>query len=146
MPSTAGPLSALHFSRDDLRQLEYAGMLHDFGKVGVREHVLVKAKKLYDWQLAAVSMRFRLRAQVHRGRGLAPESSRIFQSGAAGVQDALAAIDADLGARTAVLDECWRLVLAADEPTLMDRPALARLHGNREPDLRQTNRGPPSPT
>jgi response regulator RpfG family c-di-GMP phosphodiesterase len=26
-----------------------------------------------------------------------------------------------------ILDECWQLVLSADEPTLMDRPALARL-------------------
>jgi response regulator RpfG family c-di-GMP phosphodiesterase len=123
---TVGPLSAMHFSRDDLRQLEYAGMLHDFGKVGVREHVLVKAKKLYDWQLASVSMRFRF---VRKSMEVEAFRAKLafFQSGGAGVQDAMAAIDADLGARTAAVDECWRLVLAADEPTLTDRPALARL-------------------
>jgi HD-GYP domain-containing protein (c-di-GMP phosphodiesterase class II) len=53
-----GPLGPLHFSREDLRQIEYAGMLHDFGKVGVREQVLVKAKKLYDFQLEAIRLRF----------------------------------------------------------------------------------------
>ena len=70
----------------------------------------------------------------------------LFQSGGAGVQDAMAAIDADLGARTAVLDECWRLVLAADEPTLMDWPALARLMEIANLTYLWTNRGPPNPT
>jgi len=34
-------------------------LLHDFGKIGVREHVLVKAKKLYPAQLEAVKFRFK---------------------------------------------------------------------------------------
>ena len=123
---TAGPLSALHFSRDDLRQLEYAGMLHDFGKVGVREHVLVKAKKLYDWQLASVSMRFRFVRKSMEAEALR-QKVRLLESGGAGAGEALSAIDAELGARLAILDECLHLVLAANEPTLMDRPALARL-------------------
>ncbi len=123
---TAGPLSGLHFSRDDLRQLEYAGMLHDFGKVGVREHVLVKAKKLYDWQLGAVSMRLRFVRKSIEAEALRAKLA-LFQSGAGAVQEAAAAIDADLGARRARVDEGWQLVLAANEPTLMERPALARL-------------------
>ncbi|MFH1739376.1 MAG: HD domain-containing phosphohydrolase [bacterium] len=46
-----GPLGNLKFSPDQMQELRYAALLHDFGKVGTREHVLVKAKKLYpsDW-------------------------------------------------------------------------------------------------
>ena len=40
------------------QQIEYAGVLHDFGKVGVREKVLVKAKKLYEEDLRAMKLRF----------------------------------------------------------------------------------------
>ena len=43
----SGPYSAATFSRDQMREIRYASLLHDFGKVGVREEVLVKAKKLY---------------------------------------------------------------------------------------------------
>ncbi len=38
--------------------MRYAGLLHDFGKVGVRENVLVKAKKLYPMQLELIRERF----------------------------------------------------------------------------------------
>jgi len=41
-----GPFREIRFSRDDLEQIKYASLLHDFGKIGVREAVLVKARKL----------------------------------------------------------------------------------------------------
>ena len=41
-----------------MKEIRYAALLHDFGKVGVREDVLVKAKKLYPWQLDLVKGRF----------------------------------------------------------------------------------------
>lgn len=52
-------LRALRFSRDELREIRYAALLHDFGKVGVREDVLVKAKKLYPHQLDQIQQRFK---------------------------------------------------------------------------------------
>ena len=55
---TSGPYAARSFTPEDLRELEYASLLHDFGKIGVREKVLVKAKKLYDERLELVRARF----------------------------------------------------------------------------------------
>jgi HD-GYP domain-containing protein (c-di-GMP phosphodiesterase class II) len=54
--------AAARFSPQELTELHYASMLHDFGKVGVREQVLLKATKLYPWEIAEVEMRFRLAA------------------------------------------------------------------------------------
>jgi len=121
-----GPLAPLRFSRDDLRQLEYAGVLHDFGKVGVREQVLVKAKKLYDWQLAAVSMRLRYMRKAMEAEILGRKLA-LFQSGRPGGDEKAARLDAELAQRLGVLDECWHMVVTANEPTVMDRPALDRL-------------------
>lgn len=36
----------VHYTRDRVLQLRYSGLLHDVGKIGVREHVLCKANKL----------------------------------------------------------------------------------------------------
>ncbi len=41
-----GPLAGVKFSREDLEQLKYASLLHDFGKIGVPEEILLKPRKL----------------------------------------------------------------------------------------------------
>jgi len=48
------------FTRDQMKELRYAAMLHDFGKVGVREEVLVKSKKLPPFLWERVQSRFDL--------------------------------------------------------------------------------------
>jgi len=53
-----GPYADLRFSREQMKELRYAALLHDFGKVGVREEVLVKAKKLYPLQFSRLLDRF----------------------------------------------------------------------------------------
>jgi HD-GYP domain-containing protein (c-di-GMP phosphodiesterase class II) len=46
-----GPYRDLRFTRDQMKEIRYASLLHDFGKVGVPERVLVKAQKLYPLQV-----------------------------------------------------------------------------------------------
>ncbi len=55
-----GPFADVSFSRDQMRELRYAALLHDFGKVGVREEVLIKAKKLPPYLYERVESRFNL--------------------------------------------------------------------------------------
>lgn len=52
-------LKLIQFSRDQIQELRYASLLHDFGKVGVREDVLTKAKKLYPHELETLKLRAR---------------------------------------------------------------------------------------
>jgi len=55
-----GPFGGIEFGETELTELHYAAMLHDFGKVGVREQVLLKAEKLYSWEMNRIEDRFRL--------------------------------------------------------------------------------------
>ncbi len=54
-----GHLGNLHFDQKKLTELRYATLLHDFGKVGVREEILVKAKKLFPYELESLRDRYR---------------------------------------------------------------------------------------
>jgi HD-GYP domain-containing protein (c-di-GMP phosphodiesterase class II) len=55
-----GPdLRNLVFTTDQLREIRYAALLHDFGKVGVREHVLRKEKKLHHYEMHQLEHRFK---------------------------------------------------------------------------------------
>ncbi len=56
----AGPFRGLHFDPDQLREMRYASLLHDFGKVAVPEYIFGKAKKLPDGRLDAIRLRFLL--------------------------------------------------------------------------------------
>lgn len=56
-----GPYAATRFSTRQIQEIRYASLLHDFGKVGVREQVLVKAKKLDPARMELILQRLRQR-------------------------------------------------------------------------------------
>ncbi len=55
-----GKYAGTNFSDQQIKEIRYASLLHDFGKVGVREHVLVKAEKLYPHQKDIIKARIEL--------------------------------------------------------------------------------------
>jgi HD-GYP domain-containing protein (c-di-GMP phosphodiesterase class II) len=122
-----GPLREVRFSPQDLRQIEYAGVLHDFGKVGVRESVLIKARKLYDWQRDAIELRFRFIRKALEAEALRGKLALVSRAGAEAVREALSRADGDLLAELGRVDEAWQLVTRANEPALLDQPVIARL-------------------
>lgn len=54
-----GTFSELNFNDDELRELRIAGMLHDVGKIGVREYVLMKRNKLSDDAMDQLKWRYK---------------------------------------------------------------------------------------
>jgi len=105
-----GPYRDFRIAREELRELRYAALLHDFGKVGVREHVLVKAKKLYPDARRLVGARFEQAAL-----SAAAETWEAAARGGWSEDRVVAA----LAARRAELDRAWEVVRRADEPTVL---------------------------
>jgi len=56
------------YSQNELREIRFASLLHDFGKVGVREHVLVKPKKLTESRMEVLQYRFELEKERLRSK------------------------------------------------------------------------------
>jgi HD-GYP domain-containing protein (c-di-GMP phosphodiesterase class II) len=56
----SGTLAQTKFNDKQLREIRFAAMLHDIGKISVKEDVLNKEKKLLPWQLEVIRMRLRL--------------------------------------------------------------------------------------
>ena len=129
----SGPYAALRLSADEMTQIEYAALLHDFGKVGVREHVLVKAKKLYPMQREMVLQRFHyikktLEAEVLRSKVdylMAASRDRMLED----MDRHLATVDAEAAVRLAELDEFVRFVLTANEPSVLEQGGFERITG-----------------
>jgi len=53
-----GKYKDVRLNEDQMKELHYAALLHDFGKVGVRERILIKARKLFPYQLEGIQSRF----------------------------------------------------------------------------------------
>lgn len=111
-----GWLGSVRFDADDLRELRYAALLHDFGKVGVREEVLLKAKKLGPRMLEIVLSRFdyarkALEAETYRKKLAAVQNGAPPQE--------LARLDAECAERLDRLDDSLRVVRAANEPSVL---------------------------
>ena len=55
-----GSLKVIYFNQRQIREIRYAALLHDFGKIGVPEAILTKPKKLYPGNLELIRQRFSL--------------------------------------------------------------------------------------
>lgn len=69
----AGKFRDIVFSDDQLKELRYACLLHDFGKIGVREDILNKEKKLFPFQLDMIKWRFDSRERLAENKYLRSE-------------------------------------------------------------------------
>jgi response regulator RpfG family c-di-GMP phosphodiesterase len=98
--------------------------LHDFGKIGVREKVLVKAKKLYDERLELVRARFDYVARSAEADVLRRKVA-LLEAGAPRAE--VEALDRELAQRRAELDGAWEAVCAANEPTVLSSGDFARI-------------------
>ena len=120
-----GRYKDVYLSDDQLKELRYACLLHDFGKVGVREDVLRKAKKLMPGQLEVIQSRFE---GVERSVQVkyATEKLEAMRRGAAG-PEVLAEIDRRLDDELVQLDRWVQGIAAANEPSVLPEDKASML-------------------
>ena len=116
---SGGPDSGLQFSPAQMKELRYAALLHDFGKVGVREEVLVKAKKLHPLQFFRVLDRFDYIRRDIEARTAQQKVDVLLTTPAKKAADRLRALDEEAGRLLAELDRCVDFVGRINEPTIM---------------------------
>src|SRR5438477_7201952 len=119
-----GKFLDVHFSDDQLKELRYACLLHDFGKVGVREHILVKAKKLVPGQLEVIEARF---AFIERSVQVKYATEKLEAMRAERNGSTLKEIDRRLDEELAQLDVWMQGIVAANEPTVMPEDKASML-------------------
>lgn len=115
------------FNSDQMQEIKYASLLHDFGKLGVSENVLVKAKKLYPWEMDRMLTRFDLIRASHEIDYLKKvieylQSPDHFPMGANPYT-----FEYEKNQRINELEEYLKFVVKANEPTVLEQGGFEKL-------------------
>ncbi len=111
-----GAYADLRLSDDQIRELRYAALLHDFGKVGVTEKVLRKATKLYHGELSLVRQRFKTIRRTLEAQYLRRMLDQLLAKEA--TPEDVECLKEDLERRLEMVDRARNAVEEANKPTI----------------------------
>lgn len=115
------------FTREQLKEIRYASLLHDFGKVGVREEVLVKAKKLYPWHLDLVKLRFDFIKKSLDADHASKQLDFILEKGRDEFLGQMESFKGDYEKQMEEVDKFLKVISEANEPTVLEDGNFATL-------------------
>lgn len=120
------------FTESEVRELKYAALLHDFGKVGVRESVLVKEKKLTAGSLENIQYRILLAKERLKSSTLSQQLN-LYRMGKFSEKE-FADYDKKLLNEVALLDDFFEAIKEVNEPSILNqdnRTMLEQINGYR---------------
>jgi HD-GYP domain-containing protein (c-di-GMP phosphodiesterase class II) len=123
--ASAGPFKDVRFTPDQLQEINYASLLHDFGKVGVREKVLIKGKKLYVGEMMVIRQRFAYIKRTMEAEHLRAKLDQVLRGQS--TSDLLSQMDASYEERQKEIDLTLRTVLQANEPSILEEESFRAL-------------------
>ncbi len=115
--------SDIFFDINQLKEIRYAALLHDFGKVGVREGVLTKEKKLYGHEVDLLRNRFKYAQACY-------ERKQFQQLITSHINDKFSheqflekkyLVDKEILNESKKLEEFLELIINANEPAVQNR-------------------------
>jgi HD-GYP domain-containing protein (c-di-GMP phosphodiesterase class II) len=122
-----GKFQQIKFTREELQQINYAALLHDFGKIGVREDVLIKAKKLFPHELDAVKNRFRIFKQATELKFSKEKITCLLQEEKEKALSLISHWDQEARNRVLELDRFFHVILELNEPTVLKQTEFEML-------------------
>lgn len=123
----SAPFRDVSFSRAEMKEIRYASLLHDFGKVSVREEVLVKAKKLYPKQLELVKQRFAYARKVLQHEQSERKLAYLLEKGRDEFLARQTEFERELEAELGELEDFLHFIVKCNEPTVLREGNFDRL-------------------
>jgi HD-GYP domain-containing protein (c-di-GMP phosphodiesterase class II) len=123
---SAGRWKDFRLGNDERQELRYAALLHDFGKVGVRENVLSKANKLEPGEMETLRARFEMvlaHAEIEVEKR---KVQRLMQH----PRDAARIVAEEVGRlakRRQELEGMFQFILSCNHPTVIEEGTFGRL-------------------
>ena len=119
-----GPMKNVIFSEQQIRELRYAALLHDFGKIGVTEAVLRKQHKLYPHEMETILLRLdsaRARQEMLAWKAMAEDLLECFEKGHPHVpKSSVADLTKKIDAFAQQLQQVRLSIIKANQPQVVE--------------------------
>lgn len=120
--ATEGPFKDVHYTPRQLTELRYAGLLHDFGKIGVRENILTKSHKLEPLRFDVVKSRLALVRQTRRTECAQRKADALTEQPRPVGEALVKQYDAQLQNELKEIDSLGEMLLHANDPAVTVLP------------------------
>ncbi|MBK8394551.1 MAG: GAF domain-containing protein [Leptospiraceae bacterium] len=118
---TTGKFSNIKFTHEQMKEIRYASLLHDFGKVGVREKVLVKSKKLEPYELELIKWRFYYMQKDLQEKFTNRKLDYVKRNGNIGYREFEKALEMEYLIESKKLEEMLQIIISSNEPTILEQ-------------------------
>ncbi|MCL4809610.1 MAG: GAF domain-containing protein, partial [Thermoanaerobaculia bacterium] len=118
-----GPYASVVFSREEMRELQTAALLHDFGKISIPERVLVKGKKLEEQEILRIRDRFDFALEAEDAADYRTLLLKLMEAGVPPSAEDVRLLDLARWERAQELEEVFEEVRRANEPTVLPEEA-----------------------
>jgi HD-GYP domain-containing protein (c-di-GMP phosphodiesterase class II) len=120
--ATEGPFADIRFSEKELKELHYAGLLHDIGKIGVREYIFTKSHKITPSHFEGVLSRLEMRRRDRESDALRRKLAILQTHGWESAAPLLAQVDEETAAEFAQLEKDIQILRRANDPSVTFMP------------------------
>lgn len=117
--TSEGQYASVSFNSNQLYEIKYAALLHDFGKIGVRENILRKERKLYHHELMAIQERFHNLEKQLNLKCLEEYLERLMHRGQVPSREDIDRIYKDVAKISEKLKGYWENIIEANEPSVV---------------------------
>ncbi|WP_246035212.1 HD domain-containing phosphohydrolase [Fluviispira sanaruensis] len=117
----------LQFSKIQIEEIKYASLLHDFGKIGVREHILQKEKKLFPHELERIQIRFSSIQDRMYANILESYINSLMLKNQAPSENELAKIKLEVRKVAEKLENYWKTILNVNEPAVLSEETFEKI-------------------
>ena len=115
------------FSPAQIREMRYAALLHDFGKIGVRERILTKAKKLFPEEMEGIRQRAEFIKRTINWESEKAKVALLRHGRHPDPESALLELEREEGRKLESVDAFFEAICRANEPSHIDGTTLEML-------------------
>jgi HD-GYP domain-containing protein (c-di-GMP phosphodiesterase class II) len=136
----SGRFKYINFSYEQITELKYAALLHDFGKVGVREHILTKAKKLHKWELELIKERFGYLKEYIRANSAEKKIEFVMKHPKEKWLDYISKADEEAERKLNLMEYHYNFIIQKNNPCYMNRQDLEKIENIAEYNFTNVNK------